>query len=136
MGAHTACLPSSDYSFIGKSSFQEMPPLTSTSSSILERAGLVSELLSQEHIDRARQALGNGHRVAHAEGESPEGYDQRFAQWLVAEGVLNRWQAEQLLRGRTKFNLGPYRIIDAIGYGGMGYVFKGEHSLLGRIEAI
>jgi serine/threonine protein kinase len=62
--------------------------------------------------------------------------DRQLAEQCVASGLLNRWQAEQLLQGRTKFTLGPYRILDAIGYGGMGYVFKGEHSLLGRIEAI
>lgn len=49
---------------------------------------------------------------------------------------LNRWQAQQLLLGRTKFNLGPYWIVDSIGRGGMGQVFKGEHSVLGRVVAI
>ena len=51
-------------------------------------------------------------------------------------GYLNRWQVEQLKEGRTKFKLGPYRIVNAIGQGGMGHVFKAEHKLLGRIEAI
>jgi eukaryotic-like serine/threonine-protein kinase len=51
-------------------------------------------------------------------------------------GYLNRWQVEQLKEGRTKFNLGPYQIVNAIGQGGMGHVFKAEHKLLGRIEAI
>ncbi len=55
---------------------------------------------------------------------------------LVDLGYLNRWQVEQLKEGRTKFNLGPYRIVNAIGQGGMGHVFKAEHKLLGRIEAI
>ena len=49
---------------------------------------------------------------------------------------MNRWQVEQLKEGRTKFTLGPYRIVNAIGQGGMGHVFKAEHKLLGRIEAI
>jgi serine/threonine protein kinase len=51
-------------------------------------------------------------------------------------GYLNRWQVEQLKEGRTKFTLGPYRIVNAIGQGGMGHVFKAEHKLLGRVEAI
>jgi serine/threonine protein kinase len=62
--------------------------------------------------------------------------DDVLSEQLVDLGYLNRWQAEQLRRGHTKFTLGPYRILDAIGHGGMGYVFKGEHVLLGRIEAI
>ena len=49
---------------------------------------------------------------------------------------MNAWQAKQLLDGRTKFTLGPYRIVDSIGQGGMGQVFKAEHSVLGRTVAI
>lgn len=62
--------------------------------------------------------------------------DDVLSEQLIKLGYLNAWQAEQLRHGRTKFTLGPYRILDAIGHGGMGYVFKGEHVLLGRIEAI
>jgi serine/threonine protein kinase len=62
--------------------------------------------------------------------------DDVLSEQLIQLGYLNRWQAEQLRRGHTKFTLGPYRILDAIGHGGMGSVFKGEHGLLGRIEAI
>ena len=62
--------------------------------------------------------------------------DEQLGEYLVELGHLNRWQSEQLRQGRTKFNLGSYRIVDAIGHGGMGWVFKGEHELLGRVEAI
>ena len=51
-------------------------------------------------------------------------------------GLLNAWQAKQLLDGRTKFNLGPYLIIDSIGQGGMGQVFKAQHGTIGRIVAV
>ena len=51
-------------------------------------------------------------------------------------GLLNAWQAKQLLDGRTKFTLGPYWIIDSIGQGGMGQVFKAEHALMGRTVAV
>ncbi len=102
--------------------------------SILERAGLVSGLLTQDQIDRAWAAVA--HDSLNAEQSLEEATDEALAEHLVALGFLNRWQAEQLRHGRTKFSLGPYRILDAIGHGGMGYVFKGEHGLLGRIEAI
>ena len=102
--------------------------------SILEQAGLASGLLTQEQIDRAWHAmvdpLRSGVRSLN------ELSDEVLSEHLVELGCLNRWQAEQLRQGRTKFTLGPYRILDAIGHGGMGYVFKGEHVLLGRIEAI
>ena len=51
-------------------------------------------------------------------------------------GLLNAWQAKQLLDGRTKFNLGPYLIVDSIGQGGMGQVFKAQHGKIGRIVAV
>ena len=51
-------------------------------------------------------------------------------------GLLNAWQAKQLLDGRTKFNLGPYLIVDSIGQGGMGQVFKARHEKIERIVAV
>src|SRR6478752_5757595 len=103
---------------------------SSTSHSVLCKAALASGLLSQQKIDDAvagLEARNVGSAVA-ADPISDEG--------LVDLGYLNRWQVEQLKEGRTKFNLGPYRIVNAIGQGGMGHVFKAEHKLLGRIEAI
>jgi serine/threonine protein kinase len=52
--------------------------------------------------------------------------ETQLADELIRQGFLNRWQAEQLLEGRTKFSLGEYRIFDAIGRGGYGYVFLGQ----------
>src|SRR3954466_5963046 len=105
-----------------------------TSHSVLCNAALASGLLSQQQIDDALAGLAarnTGSAVA-AEPIS----DAVLGQRLVDLGSFNRWQVEQLKEGRTKFNLGPYRIVNAIGQGGMGHVFKAEHKLLGRIEAI
>ena len=52
--------------------------------------------------------------------------ETQLADELIRQGFLNRWQAEQLLEERTKFSLGEYRIFDAIGKGGYGYVFLGR----------
>jgi serine/threonine protein kinase len=108
--------------------------VTRESTSIFERAGLASGLLTQAQIDRAWQAVAED--LLAAEKSLADAEDDALAEHLIRLGYLNRWQAEQLRHGRTKFTLGPYRILDAIGHGGMGYVFKGEHGLLGRIEAI
>ena len=62
--------------------------------------------------------------------------DRQLAEQVVERGMLNAWQVKQLLDGRTKFNLGPYRIIDSIGQGGMGQVFKAQHATLGRVVAV
>jgi serine/threonine protein kinase len=102
--------------------------------SILEEAGLASGLLTQEQIDRAWHAMVDPLRSGIRSLNDLS--DDVLSEQLIKLGYLNPWQAEQLRHGRTKFTLGPYRILDAIGHGGMGYVFKGEHFLLGRIEAI
>src|SRR5262245_45212160 len=55
----------------------------------------------------------------------------------VQEGLLTRFQAENLLAGRVSgFVLGQYRILDEIGRGGMGRVFKAEHSTMHRVVAL
>jgi serine/threonine-protein kinase len=60
-----------------------------------------------------------------------------LARFLVQDGVLTRFQAENLLAGRTHgFVLGQYRILDEIGRGGMGRVFKAEHLTMNRVVAL
>jgi len=107
---------------------------TFTSQSVLCNAALASGLLSQQQLDDAIAGL-----AARTEGDDIGAVpisEEVLGLRLVELGYLNRWQVEQLKEGRTKFNLGPYRIVNAIGQGGMGHVFKAEHKLLGRIEAI
>jgi serine/threonine protein kinase len=60
-----------------------------------------------------------------------------IARALVEQELLTRFQAERLLAGRnTGFLLGQYRILDQLGRGGMGRVFKAEHRTMKRIVAL
>src|SRR5438876_9545950 len=59
------------------------------------------------------------------------------ARLLVEWGLLTKFQAEMLLAGRNSgFVLGQYRILDQIGRGGMGRVFKAEHQTMSRVVAL
>jgi serine/threonine protein kinase len=104
------------------------------SESVFQNAALTSGLLSKQQLEDALSGL-----VTSAPGGAQtiaEVLDEELGRRLVELGYLNRWQVEQLKEGRTKFTLGPYRIVNAIGQGGMGHVFKAEHKMLGRTEAL
>lgn len=67
--------------------------------------------------------------------DSPRG--RVLARSLVEMGLLTRYQAEQLLAGRSLgFFLGKYRVLEEIGKGGMGRVFKAIHQTMNRVVAL
>lgn len=60
-----------------------------------------------------------------------------IARALVAEQVLTRFQARRLLAGKpTGLVLGPYRVLDQLGRGVTGPVFKAVHAATERLVAI
>ncbi|HEY2894667.1 MAG TPA: serine/threonine-protein kinase, partial [Pirellulales bacterium] len=100
---------------------------------LFRRSALSSGLVSVEQILSAEKELRSAQAPV---GTWVDISDEQLAARLVELGRLNSWQAEQLKVGRAKFTLGPYQIIDAIGQGGMGRVFRAEHRLMGRVVAI
>jgi len=61
----------------------------------------------------------------------------RLAGVLVCAGKLTHYQAEMLLRGAGQnLVLGNYTLLDRLGQGGMGDVFKARHRRMDRIVAL
>jgi eukaryotic-like serine/threonine-protein kinase len=77
-------------------------------------------------------------QLAEVEAKLPETNRGRVvARALVELGLLTKFQAEHILIGRTSgFQVGQYRILDQLGRGGMGRVFKAQHRTMNRIVAL
>jgi serine/threonine-protein kinase len=68
---------------------------------------------------------------------SPSISSSTIARALVEEGLLTRFQAKQLRARKSHLlRLGPYRILEKIGQGGTGPVFKAVHQAMERVVAI
>ena len=70
------------------------------------------------------------------EGERPSDGEQ-LARLLVQRKMLTAYQAKQVYAGKgQRLVLGNYVILDRLGQGGMGVVFKAEHRRMSRIVAL
>jgi serine/threonine-protein kinase len=57
--------------------------------------------------------------------QHPRAEPAQLADYLVAQGIISPFQAERLLQGKTQgFVLGPFTLMDALGVGSMGTVYK------------
>src|SRR5262249_38003900 len=94
-----------------------------------------AELLKflQEHgflTPRQVQQLGAGSGMKFADSRA-------LARELIVRDWLTTYQANPLLHGRgAELVLGPYRLVDRLGAGGMGQVFKARHVRIDRIVAL
>jgi serine/threonine-protein kinase len=69
--------------------------------------------------------------------KNPGAEPPALAQYLVAQSVLTEFQAERLLQGKTQgFVLGPFTLMDALGSGSMGTVYKAQSKTDGNWYAV
>jgi serine/threonine-protein kinase len=96
----------------------------------MDRQTFLSNLRQSNLVTAAQMS-----RVAPRLSAAADG--QALARALIGEGLLTRFQAELLLANRVQgFFLGQYKILDQLGRGGMGRVFRAEHQTMNRIVAI
>jgi response regulator RpfG family c-di-GMP phosphodiesterase/serine/threonine protein kinase len=66
-----------------------------------------------------------------------EDHTELLADALMAHGLLNEFQIKRLINGQTfGLVLGNYRVLDRLGAGGMGVVYKAEHVHMKRPVAL
>ncbi|HRA86894.1 MAG TPA: protein kinase [Planctomycetaceae bacterium] len=97
---------------------------------LLKRSGLLTAAQWAAAQTLAKEFQST--QTATAEVASSNG----LAAEMVRSGLLTQWQAGQLLKGQTGFVLGKYRLLEPVGKGGMGHVFKARDDESTAIVAI
>ena len=85
-----------------------------------------SQLVPRPEVDALREQLTPG------DAADPEAFIER----LVEANTITAWQGKQLLAGQHSFFLGNYKLLDQIGVGGMGAVYKAQQIGLDRVVAL
>src|SRR5438067_216475 len=88
------------------------------------------DLLRQNHLVDAPQLEELGR-------DESDGDTVALVRRLVRQGWVTRYQVQELWQGRgARLVLGPYRILDRLGEGAMGQVFKARHQVMQRLVAL
>jgi WD40 repeat protein/tRNA A-37 threonylcarbamoyl transferase component Bud32 len=69
--------------------------------------------------------------------EAKEGDPRPLARQVFQRGWLTKYQINQIVAGRAReLVIGPHVLLDRLGEGGMGTVFKARHRHMGRVVAL
>jgi serine/threonine protein kinase len=100
-------------------------PATSSDLDFLDlarKSGLVSDEAIQKFEQNSPETLGDPTAISAA---------------MIRQGLITTFQSKVLLSGKYRgFILGPYKVLEPIGKGGMGRIFLAEHTSLQRRVAI
>jgi serine/threonine protein kinase len=103
-----------------------MPGESSSSVAELQQSLLSVGVLSSADFQAFVQSL-----------PAPPATPESLAAELVRSGKVTRYQASALLQGKSRYlRFGEYLVLDKLGQGGMGYVFKALHGRMNRIVAL
>jgi len=84
-----------------------------------------------------KSKLLDGRLLAEAQEAAADCHDaQDVARTLSRRELITRWQAGQLLAGRSAFFLGNYKLMELLGRAGMSNVFLGQHTTMNRQVAL
>ncbi len=105
----------------------DKPGATVTSASFLESFA-EANILPQSEVTQFSTSLPKSIRDAGA---------VEIAKEAIRQGRLTKFQAQVLLNGRGKaLSLGAYLVLDQIGQGGMGQVYRARHRRMQRVVAL
>ncbi len=94
------------------------------------RVALQSGLVDAEGLKACWEALPAGKQIA-------DQLDRRLARQAIQAGLVTLWQAQQLLAGRfSGYHIDRYVLLDLIGQGGMGRVYRAKDKRLNRQVAL
>lgn len=92
---------------------------------LIRKSGMVDEPRMEAYLEKHRAGGGQTTDV------------RKLAGAMVRDGLLTYFQAEQFMLGKWRgFTIGKYKLLERIGFGGMGQVFLCEHMYMRRRVAI